>query len=117
MKKIDVNDIRKGDKIRYEYSEHSANIAHEYTAMKDGDFWVLSEGQHYLMERPYALPTEDGIYMPLFNASLPYYAHDPVHRVYGAWSSPARMKNHEETVRWLTEGKIELMRLVPEKRD
>ena len=119
MKKIDAADIRKGDKIRFEHadSDRPSVTAFEYNATKDQDRATNNGGQYYLLERPYVLPTEDGIYMPVFNTSLPYYAYDPVHRLYGAWSSPARQKNHEETVRWLTESKAELMRLVPEKKD
>ena len=115
MKKIDVEDIRKGDRIRYEYPKETSHIAHEYIAIRDGDLYG-TVGQNYLMERPYVLPTEDGIYVRA-DSSIPYYNWHPYHLVDGRWGHPSFGLDHEATVERLTSRKIELMRLVPEKED
>ena len=51
MKKIDAKDIRKGDKIRYDYNNTRGSLAHEYIAASDGERCGMT-GQHYLLERP-----------------------------------------------------------------
>lgn len=61
MEKIDVNEIRIGDKIRVEFAggEHTAV---EYPARFTGDWgvpkdWNLGRGTYYLLERPVVVPT------------------------------------------------------------
>lgn len=114
MKKIDVGDIRKGDKIRYKYPEGSSNIALEYKATEDKQSW-FAPGQHYLMERPYVLPTEDGVYVRM-DGSTPYYNRGTFHLVEGLWDYPSLGLDHKATVAYLTSLKSELMRLVPEEK-
>lgn len=54
MKKINIVDIRKGDKIRFERdSSFLSYSAIEYKAVKDGQVWnACIDGVHYLLERP-----------------------------------------------------------------
>ena len=115
MKKIDVKDIRKGDKVRYEYPEGSGSIAYEYTASSEGDF-LSRKGQHYLLDRPYVLPTEDGVYVRT-DMGVPYFNMNTYHLVGGLWSHPSFGLEHEATVERLTSRKAKLMRLVPENEE
>lgn len=80
---IEIADIREGDLIRWEHGES----VHRWRARYDGESYLSSIGQHFLLERPtppVKLPTEPGWYLTA--SSL-----DPV-AVYlaadGYWTTP-----------------------------
>ena len=100
MKKIDVGYIRKGDKIRYEYHEGISSTAFEYKATEDKHSW-FGHGRYFLMERPYALPTEDGVYVRT-DGLMPYYNRATFHLVEGFWEYPSLGLDHKATVAYLT---------------
>lgn len=61
--RIDPADIRKGDAIRFDYTEPFDVTAAEYVASRDGQGYTtrLNLGNHFLIDRPappVALPTE-----------------------------------------------------------
>ena len=73
MKKIDVGDIRKGDKIRYDYNNTRGSLAHEYIAASDGERCGMT-GQHYLLERPEPpFEPKDGMHIQ-HEENDPYYS-------------------------------------------
>lgn len=79
---IDVENIRRGDKIRLERDKVivGSPLAIEYEARRDGDNWGYTSNhglEYFLLERPVVLPTEPGWYesdtYPLSKGCAPYH--------------------------------------------
>lgn len=122
MERIEVKDIKCGDKIRLEDDGGCYWTAIEYTARSDEDnygwYATRHELAYYLMERKYVLPTTPGLYTIANEECYEGYESKRIFRLYncGDWEEKTDGSiDHSETLEeFLMRMKWPMVRLVPE---